>query len=76
MFTYEAYENILRTLQREGYKCCSFKKYAEHKSKRKTAIIRHDIDLDLERGKRIAELEAKIGGDNRYLFCYAVFCIL
>lgn len=66
MFTYEAYENMIKTLQNEGFQCCSFKNYNENKDEKRTAVLRHDIDLDLAKGKRMAQLEYNIGVTATY----------
>lgn len=66
MFTYDGYKYMIGVLQNGGYKCCSFETYSEDRTEKRIAIIRHDIDLDLARGKRIAELEYKMGVTATY----------
>lgn len=57
-FTYTEYQKILSSLWEHGYK---FKGYENYCDSDKTVILRHDIDISLDRAIRVAEIESKFG---------------
>ncbi|MEZ3507779.1 MAG: hypothetical protein K1W10_12680 [Lachnospiraceae bacterium] len=62
-FTYKAYGELLSLLEKHGYTVCSYHNYREHA---KSVIIRHDIDMDIDRALRMAELERDRGVCSTY----------
>lgn len=62
-FTYKAYENLLCNLILSGYE---FSNYENWQEKRKPVILRHDIDNDIEKALKLAELEHSRGVSSTY----------
>lgn len=58
-FSYQGYEKLLKLLQEKGYCFCDYFNYSEHN---KAVILRHDIDLDIEKAVQMAELEHNFVG--------------
>ena len=63
-FTYEAYRDMLRALKEEGYQ---FVAYGEEPAG-KAVILRHDIDNDPLRARRIARIEHEEGARSTFFF--------
>lgn len=57
-FTYTAYKKMITALKNADYKICS---YEEIMNCTKGAILRHDIDFDLEKALEIARMENSLG---------------
>lgn len=57
-FTYRDYENLLCRLNESGYE---FSNYKNWKEKEKPVILRHDIDCDIKKALKLAEIE-QLGG--------------
>ncbi|MDE7017870.1 MAG: hypothetical protein K2P65_09930 [Lachnospiraceae bacterium] len=53
-FTLEAYEAMLKKLSDKGYQ---FKNYKNWQESEKTVILRHDVDMNLEKAALLAEFE-------------------
>ncbi len=67
-FTYSAYNNLLQSLKDHGYspvRFCDVSDEIEY-----PAIIRHDVDMDLQKALEIARLEIKNDVKLRSLFCF------
>jgi len=62
-FTYAAYEDMIKLLCENGYTICNYCNYSRHD---KCAILRHDIDMSLEKALYFAELENKLGVSSTY----------
>lgn len=62
-FTYEAYGKLLNLLQKYGYEIANYHNWNE---KGKPVILRHDIDNDLNKALRFAELEKNGGVSSTY----------
>lgn len=62
-FTYAAYQGLLQLLQEQGYKIVG---YNEWESEERCAILRHDIDNDLGKALKMAELEQQMGIKSTY----------
>lgn len=62
-FTYTAYEEILFLLKQNNYEICS---YSNHQRSNRCAILRHDVDLSLEKALRFAELENRNNVQSTY----------
>ncbi|MBD5482523.1 MAG: hypothetical protein HDR15_08410 [Lachnospiraceae bacterium] len=63
-FTYESYTDLIKKIQKSGYQ---FTGYQEWQKAEKTVILRHDVDMCLEKAVRMSELEKElIGGGGVY----------
>lgn len=62
-FTYSDYENMLKLLLDNGYAVAD---YNTHSKFDKCAILRHDIDYDLEKALPFAKLEKECGVKSTY----------
>lgn len=60
-FTYEAYEKMIKLILDSGY---SIKKYHDYKQAKRPCIIRHDVDMSLEKAAEFSEFESQILGGN------------
>lgn len=58
-FTYSAYNDLVRLLQRTGY---TIKNYDDYAESARCVILRHDVDNSLEKAYELAEAERQIGG--------------
>ncbi|MCB6203666.1 hypothetical protein [Extibacter muris] len=56
-FTFESYQNLLAKIIENGYKIRSYQNFAECE---KPCIIRHDIDMDLDKAVEFARQETQI----------------
>lgn len=63
-FTYTRYRQLLTDLIDAGF---SFTTYGDHIDSGEV-ILRHDIDLSVERSVRMAEIEASVGVQSTYFF--------
>jgi hypothetical protein len=70
VFTYQAYEKVLETLMEQGY---VFTDYTEWKSVEKSVILRHDVDLSLQKAVEMSKQEKRIcnGGKATYFVLLA-----
>lgn len=57
-FTYQSYEMLLGMLKAQGYSFCSYHNWEQFP---RCVILRHDIDNDLSKAVKLAELEAEKG---------------
>lgn len=64
-FTYESYRHLLNTLKVQGYLCS---KYDNYTNAEKSVILRHDVDLSIEKAYKFAEIESRIGLTSTYFF--------
>lgn len=62
-FTYEAYRELIALLREYGYTICDYHNYAQAD---KSVILRHDIDLEIEKAVKMAEIEHDIGVSSTY----------
>lgn len=63
-FTYESYIGLIKKLMKGGYQ---FTGYREWRKTEKTVILRHDVDMCLEKAVRMSEVEKElIGGGGVY----------
>lgn len=62
-FTYSSYENLLRLFRKNGY---YFSSYHNYNAYERPVIIRHDIDLDIEKAVILAELENSLEVSSTY----------
>lgn len=73
-FTYEAYQELIALLRENGYTICGYHNYTQVQ---KSVIIRHDIDLQIEKAVKMAKLEYDINVRSTYfvLVCSNFFNI-
>lgn len=62
-FTYKAYRNLIALLREYGYTICDYHNYAQAD---KSVIIRHDIDLQIEKALKMAEIENDMNVSSTY----------
>lgn len=62
-FTYKAYENLICNLYNNGYQIKDYHNYFECDE---CAILRHDIDYDLERAVNLSKIEKDNGVKSTY----------
>lgn len=67
-FTYKAYESLVRCLRKEDYCFC---RYDNVYDQDRTVIMRHDIDLSLDKAVHMAELEHRLGIASTYFVLLA-----
>ncbi len=66
-YTYKEYEGILKCLTDHRY---AIKHYGDAHDSEKEVILRHDVDISLEKAVKFAELEKMFGGGGeRNLLC-------
>lgn len=65
-FTYASYKNMIFLLKKEKYRFCNYENYLKES---KCIILRHDIDMNLEKAVEFAEMEKELG-------VYATYFIL
>lgn len=62
-FTYNAYQNLINLLRKKGYTFCNYHNYTQTG---RSAILRHDIDMDIGKAVKMGELEARMGVSSTY----------
>lgn len=62
-FTYKSYEHMIRQLVIHGYVVSTYCDWADHN---RVVILRHDIDMCVEKAVRLAEIENKLGVRSTY----------
>lgn len=62
-FTYDGYKELIKALKETGYEITDYHDWKQHP---KCAILRHDIDNNIEKALQLAELEAKLGVKSTY----------
>lgn len=62
-FTYNAYRDLLILLREKGY---VYSNYHNYMRADKTVILRHDIDMDIAKSLKMAEIETKMGVSSTY----------
>lgn len=65
-FTYQHYQEILKTALKKGYKFSLFSKY--NSKNKKIIFLRHDIDVFPKLALKIAQIENKLGIKATYFF--------
>lgn len=64
-FTYDAYRKLLKRLGDKGYRTAGYKNW---KSMERCVILRHNIDIDIDKAVRLAAIE-KAGGYRARISC-------
>ena len=67
-FTYEAYSRLIGLLKEKGYEIADYHNYRDFS---KVAILRHDVDMSLEKAAKMAGLEEKMQVRATY---YVLLC--
>ena len=69
-FSYDYYREILFLLKKDFYLCSFFEspRYTGKQLDRPVAVLRHDIDLDINKALTMAEIEASIGVYSCFMF--------
>lgn len=62
-FTYADYQNLICLLREKEYSICS---YHNWNNTSRCAILRHDVDIDLNKAVRLAEFEAQLEVKSTY----------
>ena len=62
-FTYAAYGKLIALLREKGY---SFSNYENYKQHDKVVILRHDVDMDLQKALELARYESSLGVHSTY----------
>lgn len=62
-FTYDDYHNLLLLLQKHGYEIVNYNNW---NSKKRCAILRHDIDTDIDKALKMAHKECNWGIESTY----------
>jgi len=62
-FTYEAYIQLLKTIEENGYSFCNYENYLRDEE---CVILRHDIDYSLEQAVKLARIEHEHGVSSTY----------
>lgn len=63
-FTYTAYQGLLERLKKKGYNFIGYG--VDEEPGKRVVILRHDIDTDISKAVRLAELEQKCGVHSTY----------
>ena len=64
-FTYTAYKGLIHSLLQNGYQISTYKDW---QTTSKCAILRHDIDNDIEKALTLAEIEKSAWGGVKSTF--------
>ena len=67
-FTIKTYKNLLSSLQSKAYSFQSFEQFIEKPDKKKTVVLRHDVDRLPENALKIAKIESRLGIKGSYYF--------
>ncbi len=62
-FTYKAYRDLITLLRKNNYTICGYHNYRQAD---KSVIIRHDIDLQIEKAVKMAEIEHDMNVSSTY----------
>lgn len=64
-FTYSFYSNLIQYLKDKGYNISNYHEYGAYD---KVAILRHDVDMSVDKALAMAELEHELGVCSTYFF--------
>ena len=62
-YTYDGYKRLVEMLRRGGYSFCNYHDWMEVK---RPVVFRHDIDTNLDKATKLAELERTLGISSTY----------
>lgn len=66
-FTYEGYRGLIKALKDNEYSICDYHNYATCLN-RNVAILRHDVDMSVEKALKIAEVEKELDVKSTFFF--------
>lgn len=72
-FTYEAYSALISAIAKKGY---SFDSYQAYTVSGKSCILRHDVDIDLLKAVKLAELESSLLYNDRGGYIRSTYFVL
>ena len=67
-FTIKKYKELISALNDAGYEFVTYAEYCEGRRSDKFIVIRHDVDMSVERARRLAEVENEMGVKASYYF--------
>ena len=67
-FTINKYKELVSALKDAGYEFMTFAEYVEGRRADKLVVMRHDVDRQVERARRLAEVENEMGVKASYYF--------
>ena len=67
-FTINKYKELVSALKDAGYEFMTFAEYAEGRRADKLVMMRHDVDRQVERARRLAEVESEMRVRASYYF--------
>ena len=67
-FTITKYRELVSALKDAGYVFVTYAEYAEGRGGNRLIVMRHDVDRQVERARRLAEVENDMGGRASYYF--------
>lgn len=62
-FTIDSYKTLINTIKQEKYVLSNYREYTNYK---KVVIIKHDVDMSLEKAAELAEFEQSMGVQTTY----------
>lgn len=67
-FTIKKYKELISALKDAGYEFVTYAEYCEGRRSDKFIVIRHDVDMSVERARRLAEVENEMEVKASYYF--------
>jgi peptidoglycan/xylan/chitin deacetylase (PgdA/CDA1 family) len=67
-FTIKKYKELISALKDAGYEFVTYAEYCEGLRADKLVVMRHDVDMSVERARRLAEVELEVGVKASYYF--------
>lgn len=67
-FTIKKYKELISALKDAGYEFVTYAEYCEGLRADKLVVMRHDVDMSVERARRLAEVENEMGVKASYYF--------
>lgn len=67
-FTVRKYKELVSVLKDAGYEFMTYAEYAEGRRADKLVVMRHDVDRQVERARRLAEVESEMRVRASYYF--------
>lgn len=62
-FTHSWYKNIIKLAKEQGYSFCDYSNYNRHEQE---IILRHDVDMSLDKAVEMAKIENELGVSSTY----------
>jgi hypothetical protein len=67
-FMIKKYKELISALKDAGYEFVTYAEYCEGRRADKLVVMRHDVDMSVERARRLAEVENEMGVKASYYF--------